>query len=114
MDFSSLVRSEKDQIRIIELPEQFHDVAKSYIESLKSPLESSDELEQAMLESDITNSIRSLKNLMDLRIKKVVKAAVSDAYRIKPEHNQDSMLPEEMELYLAITGGIGRIKHAWR
>lgn len=114
MDFSQLVRSEKEANSCCELPESFHDVSRSETELLKAALDNGDGLEQMMLKSDISNGLRSLKNLMDLRIKKIIKAAVSDAYRSKPEHDHDSMLPEEMELYLAITSGIGRIKHAWR
>jgi DNA replication initiation complex subunit (GINS family) len=110
----NLLRAEKDQTRLVELPESFHDVVRANLESLKSTLETGDALEQSLAEQDIKTSLLVIKNLMDIRIKKVIKAAVSDAYRLKPEHDNDPMLPEEMELYLAITSGIGRIKHAWR
>jgi DNA replication initiation complex subunit (GINS family) len=110
MELHGYLRAEKNDLRLLELPKNFFVQVKYDISILEVSLKTAHENDADIIEQNIITAKRSLTNLIDLRIKKVIKSAVSDAYRAKPEHVADKMEPDERELYEAIISGISKLR----
>jgi DNA replication initiation complex subunit (GINS family) len=106
MDLTRQARSEKDSQVLLEIPENFYTVAYQDIMNQEQAVLQVSEVEATLLKDSIIADRRALKMISDLRIKKLVKAAVSDAYRVKPEHLLDHMLPNEKQFYDQTVAGI--------
>lgn len=111
MDLTQLARTEKDSNLLQKLPENFYEVAKGEIaiQEQEASLAESD-IEQMILRENVTTDRRALQNLKTIRIKKIIKIAVLDAYREEPEHASDFMQECERPLYNNIITGILNIK----
>ena len=111
MNLSILARTEKTSNLLQKLPENFYEVAKGAIsiQEQEASLAESD-IEQMILRENVTADRRALQNLKTIRIKKIIKIAVLDAYREEPEHARDYMQECERPLYNNIITGILNIK----
>jgi len=72
--------------------------------------EAEGDLEEELKAQNVNSSGRALVLLSDLRLKKVLKGAIADAYRVKPEHGRDFFTGKERKLYENIVQGIKEIK----
>ena len=92
MDLTQLSRTEKDNNLLQKLPENFYEVAKGEIaiQEQEASLAESD-IEQMILQENVTTERRAYQNLRTIRIKKILKIAALDAYRDEPEHANDFM-----------------------
>ena len=111
MDLTQLSRTEKDNNLLQKLPENFYEVAKGEIsiQEQEASLAESD-IEQMILQENVTTERRAYQNLRTIRIKKILKIAALDAYREEPEHASDFMQECERLLYNNIITGISNIK----
>ena len=111
MDLTQLSRTEKDNNLLQKLPENFYEVAKGEIsiQEQEASLAESD-IEQMILQENVTTERRAYQNLRTIRIKKILKIAALDAYRDEPEHANDFMQECERLLYNNIITGISNIK----
>lgn len=109
IDILATYRAEKGDSKLIELPENFFTQAQEAIQIMQAE-ETDTELERELMAQDINSSKRAIELLSDLRIKKILKGAIADAYRAKPEHDRDFFTAKERGLYEAIVGGIKEIK----
>ena len=110
MDLLKTYRDEKASHNLIELPDDFFDQARVELDRLNGPIET--EIESVLMQQELKSSIRALNALSDLRINKVLKGAIADAYRKTPEHALDKMLPREKKLYQAVVDEIKEVKAA--
>lgn len=99
MDISVIARAEKMEKPLCQLKETFYKDALNHIKELERQVESSQGIEAQLAVDTVISERRALKNLNDQRIKKLISAAVSDAYRDKPAHGLDPMLPDERAFY---------------
>ena len=111
IDIVKTYRKEKDSHKLLELPPGWFDQADESIRLMQSEQPGSD-LEADLGRQEILSAIRSLELLSDLRIKKVLKGAIADAYRKEPEHGNDFFTDKESKLYKNIVAGIKEIKGA--
>lgn len=111
MDLTQLARTEKDSNLLQKLPENFYEVAKGEIaiQEQEASLADSD-VEQIILQENVTTDRRALQNLKVIRTKKILRIAALDAYRDEPEHTRDYMQDCERLLYNNIITGILNIK----
>ena len=81
MDLTQLSRTEKDNNLLQKLPENFYEVAKEEIaiQEQEASLAESD-IEQMILQENVTTERRAYQNLRTIRIKKILKIAALDAY----------------------------------
>jgi DNA replication initiation complex subunit (GINS family) len=111
MDLQTIARSEKASTPILELTENFYQVARAEISlQEQTALIADSEGEAMLIKEAVISAQRALHNLTAIRIKKVIKAAVSDAYRKERKHGNDFMQPTERALYDNIIVGILNIK----
>jgi len=112
VDLRELARTEKVSRVLLSLPETFYQDAKTDIQQTIKSLESDNlsEVEKEMLEFALFSNKRDLESINNQRITKLIKAAVSDAYREKPAHSLDSMLPSEKRFYETIVQGIKELR----
>lgn len=111
MDLIKLSRQEKDNPSLLELTDDFYNLAKaSILAEEREASEALNDLEKDLLKSNACASGRALNNLAATRTKKLIKMAVSDAYRKEPKHKADFMQPTERALYDSIIVGILNIK----
>lgn len=109
IDIQKTYRQEKDAHALIDLPSGWFDQAQGFIQQMQSEQPESD-LEADLGRQEIQAAIRALELLSDLRIKKVLKGAIADAYRKEPEHGADHFTSKEKKLYGDIVAGIREIK----
>lgn len=109
IDILATYREEKNSSRVIELPNEFFDKADGILVRLKAERPETD-VEAELIKQEVNSSNRALEMLSDLRIKKVLKGAIADAYRSKPEHSYDKFTTKERALYENIVSGIKGIK----
>ena len=111
MDLTQLARAEKDSNLLQKLPENFYEVAKREIANQEQAAsEAESDIEQMILQENVTSSRRAFQNLKIIRVKKILKIASADAYRKEPEHANDFMQECERLLYNNIITGISNIK----
>lgn len=111
MDLTQLARTEKDSNLLQKLPENFYEVAKGAISiQEQEALLADSDIEQMILQENVTTDRRALQNLKTIRIKKIIKIAALDAHRSEPEHAHDFMQDCERLLYNNIITGILNIK----
>ncbi len=110
MDLSKLSREEKDSQLLCKRPDNFYTVAKAQISDREAEARNLSGVELDLLKEAILADKRDLKNINDLRIKKLIKAAVSDAYRDEPKHRSDPMLLDEKEFYDSLVAGIKHLR----
>jgi DNA replication initiation complex subunit (GINS family) len=109
IDILSTYREEKNNPKLTELPPGFFDLADQALHDMQSE-DIDGEFGQAVKAQNIKSSARSLEMLSDIRLKKVLKGAIADAYREKPEHGKDFFTSKEKILYANIVSGIREIK----
>lgn len=109
IDILATYREEKNNAKLIELPDGFFDMAKDYLGSLQAETSDTD-FEEELRSQDINSSSRALEMLSDLRLKKILKGAIADAYRKEPVHGKDHFTSKELKLYVDIVKGIKEIK----
>lgn len=99
MELIQLSRSEKDFKDLQELNENFYEVAKAQLKQQESELENLPGIERDLAEQAYISDMHALDRLRLIRIRKLVSMAMSDAYREKPKHSLDHMLPPESTFY---------------
>jgi DNA replication initiation complex subunit (GINS family) len=104
MDIFKIHRSEKDSHSLIELPEGFFD---SMQDDFKGRMQTDTD---PIGREALLNEMHLLNMLSDLRIKKILKGAIADAYRQEPQHDKDNMTHKERVLYDSIVAGIRDLK----
>ena len=109
IDILKTYRLEKDAHALIDLPSGWFDQAQGFIQQMQSEQPESD-LEADLREQEIKSSLMALNLLSDLRIKKVLKGAIADAYRKEPQHGNDHFTSKEKKLYGDIIAGIREIR----
>jgi DNA replication initiation complex subunit (GINS family) len=102
MDLTLLARQEKASKTLLELDSNFYAVARNEIAGMEQDCKLSSGTDQEMLEFNVLADRRAIVSIADIRISKIVKFAVSDAYRSVQAHAQEFMLPEERDLYQSI------------
>jgi len=103
IDIVKTYRQEKGSHALIELPPGWFDLAQESIREMQ--LE-----DGGLISQEALSAIRSLELLSDLRIHKVLKGAISDAYRKDPMHENDFFTAKEARLYRNIVSGIREIR----
>lgn len=106
MDLSVLAREEKDSKELCKRQENFYKEASEQIRRMRDEAEHLSGSARDTFDEYILSDERAIKNIKDLRIKKLIKMAVSDAYRNKPVHAVDNMLSPECQLYESVVSGI--------
>lgn len=109
IDIIATYREEKNNPKLVELPPGFFDLADQALHEMQSE-EMEGEFGQEIKAQNIQSASRSLETLSDIRIKKILKGAIADAYREKPEHDKDFFTSKEKVLYANIVSGIREIK----
>ena len=90
-----MLRAERIDAKLAELPDGFYQAVEAEIESMKGTAE----LEDVLLIKSTFQRIASQ------RIKKVVRAAMSDAFLAVPQHAKEHFQPKEREFYERIIEG---------
>jgi len=109
IDILATYREEKNNAKLVELPPGFFDLADQAIKDMQAE-EIGGEFGADIKAQNINSSSRSLEMLSDLRLKKVLKGAIADAYREEPQHGKDHFTSKELILYRNIVSGIKEIK----
>jgi len=109
IDILATYREEKNNAKLVELPDGFFDQATQAIAKMQAE-EANGDLEEELKAQNINSAGKALVMLSDIRIKKVLKGAIADAYRAKPEHGRDFFTGKEKILYANIVSGIREIK----
>ena len=109
IDIQATYHQEKNNSKLVELPPGFFDQADQALHEMQSE-ELDGEFGSEIKAQNIQSSSRALELLSDLRLKKVLKGAIADAYRAKPEHGKDFFTSKELILYRNIVSGIKEIK----
>lgn len=102
-------REEKNNQKLVELPDKFFDLADQSLHEMQSE-EIEGEFAEDIKAQNINSASRALEMLSDIRIKKILKGAIADAYREEPQHGKDFFTEKERRLYGAIVSGIREIK----
>lgn len=110
IDILATYREEKNNAKLVELPENFFHLADQAIHEMQEE-ELDGEFGLEIKAQNIQSASRSLEMLSDIRIKKILKGAIADAYREKPEHHKDFFTSKEKVLYANIVSGIREIKN---
>ena len=100
MDLTKLLRAERLDAKLIELPDNFYPVMESDVKQLIS--------ENAEIE-DVLRLKSSIQRIKALRIKKIIRAALADAVLSEPRHAKDYFQPKERDFYEAIIRGAREI-----
>ncbi len=110
MDLTKTYRSEKESQALTSLAPSFYQDALSHIKKLEENVEASQGIESQLIIDNIKAERNALKRINDIRIKKILSAVISDAYRDEPKHAHDSMLPSEKAFYEVMVEGIRSLR----
>ena len=90
-----MLRAERSDVKLTELPDGFYQAAKDEIEQMKGTAE----LEEILAYKSTVQRIASQ------RLKKVVRAAMSDAFLLVARHDKEHFQPRERAFYESIILG---------
>lgn len=93
MELSKILRIERMEAWLTELPENFYQQCKNDID-LK--------ISQGADTEEVLHDRTVLRSLKALRIKKAIRASMKDAFSIEATHTKDYFQPVEREFYEAI------------